>query len=79
MIAGMVEVDEGKVIRQKGQVMRYLPQIPEFDPKKTVLESVLYDNREQVELWNKESDAKAMLNTLGIVDFSQKVGESSLW
>ena len=77
MIAGMVEVDEGKVICQKGQVMRYLPQIPEFDPKKTVLESVLYDNREQVELWNKESDAKAMLNTLGIADFSQKVGELS--
>ena len=77
MIAGIVEVDEGKVIRQKGQVMRYLPQIPEFDSQKTVLESVLYDNREQVELWNKESDAKAMLNTLGITDFSQKVGELS--
>lgn len=77
VIAGLVEVDEGKVIRATGQVIRYLPQIPEFEPDKTVIESVLYDNREQTELWNKESDAKAMLTTLGITNFSQKMGELS--
>ena len=77
VIAGLVEVDEGKVIRANGQVIRYLPQIPEFEPDKTVIESVLHDNREQTELWNKESDAKAMLTTLGITNFSQKMGELS--
>ncbi len=77
VIEGSVEVDDGKIIRASGQVIRYLPQIPEFDAKKSVLESVLYDNREQVELWNKESDAKTMLTTLGITDFSQKMGELS--
>ena len=77
VIAGLVEVDDGKVIRANGYVVRYLPQIPEFEPEKTVIESVLYDNREQSELWNKESDAKAMLTTLGITNFSQKMGELS--
>lgn len=77
VIAGLTEVDEGKVIRATGYVIRYLPQIPEFEPEKTVIESVLYDNREQTELWNKESDAKAMLTTLGITNFSQKMGELS--
>lgn len=77
VIAGLTEVDEGKVIKATGYVVRYLPQIPEFDAQKTVLESVLYDNRDQTELWNKESDAKAMLTTLGITNFTQKMGELS--
>lgn len=77
VIAGLVEVDEGKVIRANGQVIRYLPQTPEFEPDKTVVESVLYDNREQTEEWNKESDAKTMLTALGITNFSQKMGELS--
>ena len=77
VIAGEVTVDEGKVIRAGGQVVRYLPQTPLFDAERTVIESVLYDNREQTELWNKESDAKTMLTTLGITNFSQKMGELS--
>lgn len=77
VIAGLEEVDEGKVIRAGGQVIRYLSQIPEFVPERTVIESVLYDNREQTELWNKESDAKTMLTTLGITNFTQKMGELS--
>ena len=77
IIAGEVTVDDGKVIRAGGQVVRYLPQISEFDKNRTVIESVLFDNREQTELWNKESDAKAMLTTLGITNFTQKMGELS--
>lgn len=77
IIAGLTEVDDGKVIRATGKVIRYLPQIPEFAPDRSVIESVLYDNREQTELWNKESDAKTMLTTLGITNFTQKVGELS--
>lgn len=77
VIAGLVEVDEGKVIRANGQVVRYLSQTPDFAPEKTVIESVLYDNREQTEHWNKESDAKSMLTTLGITNFTQKMGELS--
>lgn len=77
IIAGLTEVDDGKVIRATGKVIRYLPQIPEFAPDRSVIESVLYENREQTELWNKESDAKTMLTTLGITNFTQKVGELS--
>ena len=77
VIAGIEEVDDGKVIRAGGQVIRYLSQTSDFDAERTVIESVLYDNREQTELWNKESDAKSMLTTLGITNFSQKMGELS--
>lgn len=77
VISGEVTVDDGKVVRAGGQVVRYLPQTPVFDSERTVIESVLYDNREQTELWNKESDAKSMLTTLGITNFSQKMGELS--
>lgn len=77
VIAGLEEVDEGKVIRANGQVVRYLPQVPDYMADKTVIESVLYDNREHTELWNKESDAKSMLTTLGITNFTQKMGELS--
>lgn len=77
VIAGLEEVDEGKVIKAANQVIRYLPQLSAYEPEKTVIESVLYDNRHQTELWNKESDAKAMLTTLGITDFTQKMGELS--
>lgn len=77
VIAGLEEVDDGKVIKASNQVIRYLPQLPEYEPEKTVIESVLYDNRHQTELWNKESDAKAMLTTLGITEFTQKMGELS--
>ncbi len=77
IIAGIQEVDTGKVIRASGYVIRYLPQVPEFDFDKNVIESVLEQNKEQTELWNKESDAKTMLTTLGITNFTQKVGELS--
>ena len=77
VIAGLVTVDEGKVIRANGRVIRYLPQISEYEAEKTVIESVLHDNRDQTDVWNKESDAKTMLTTLGITNFTQKMGELS--
>ncbi len=74
IIAGMEEPEEGSVIKANHVVVHYLPQNPEFDPKMTVMEAVLssHDNN-----WNLESDAKSMMTKLGIMDFSQKVGELS--
>ena len=41
MIAGLEEPDAGEVIFANHLVIRYLPQMPEFDPKASVMESVL--------------------------------------
>lgn len=41
LLSGIEEPDGGKITRAKHVVMRYLPQMPEFNPKQTVLESIL--------------------------------------
>ena len=68
MIAGEEEPDEGQIIRQNGLKIAYLPQNQEFPAKTTILEYVVsaYKGNE----WMVESDAKNILNNLGMTDHS---------
>ena len=87
MIAGMEEPDSGEVIYANQIVVHYLPQMPEFDPDATVLESVLSyvsvgsvhkeSNKDEHEMWNLENSAKSMMTKLGIYDFDEKTGHLS--
>lgn len=84
IIAGLEEPQEGTVTKGNHVVVRYLPQNPEFDVEKSVLENVLQSgvsnfdtNEDALNHWDIESDAKAMLTRLGITDFSQRTGELS--
>lgn len=87
IIAGLEEPDEGKVIRANQLVIHYLPQMPEFDPKASTLESVLSyasmgsshekQQREEHEKWELESTAKSMMTKLGIYDFAEETGHLS--
>ncbi len=87
MIAGMEEPDSGEVIYANQIVVHYLPQMPEFDPNATVLESVLAyacvgsvhkeSDKDVHEMWNLESSAKSMMTKLGIYDFDEKTGHLS--
>lgn len=87
MIAGMEEPDNGEIIYANQIVVHYLPQMPEFDPDATVLESVLAyacvgsvhkeSNKDEHEMWNLESSAKSMMTKLGIYDFDEKTGHLS--
>ena len=71
IMAGLEEPDAGNVVRANHLVIRYLPQMPEFDPNATVLESVLSyasvgsvhkeSNKDEHEMWNLESSAKSMM------------------
>lgn len=54
-------------------ISSYLPQNPVFHPGETVLESVLRENEGHEHVWDIESQAKSMLNRLGIPDFNEKV------
>ena len=73
LVAGLEEPDSGRIVRGRNLDIRYLPQNPVFHPGETVLESVLRENEGHEHVWDIESQAKSMLNRLGIPDFNAKV------
>lgn len=66
VIAGEEEPDEGQVITQNGIRISWLPQTPEFSQHMTILDYVA-EGKWQKD-WSTESEARRMLNTLGITD-----------
>ena len=66
VIAGEEEPDGGQVITQNGIRISWLPQTPEFPQHMTILDYVA-EGKWQKD-WSTESEARRMLNTLGITD-----------
>ncbi|NCB91304.1 MAG: ABC transporter ATP-binding protein [Clostridia bacterium] len=64
IIAGLEETDEGQVVRQNNSKIAYLPQSQEFPEKSTILSYVTAGGSR--EDWTRESEAKSILNSLGI-------------
>ena len=81
IVAGLEEPDEGSVIRANHIVINYLPQNPEFDGKKSVLDNVMdkiiTTDMDEAHRWSLESEAKSLLLKLGVCDFAQLCGELS--
>ena len=81
IVAGLEEPDEGSVIRANHVVINFLPQNPEFEGSKSVLdnvmEKIISTDMDETHRWSLESEAKSLLLKLGIADFSQKCGELS--
>ncbi len=77
MLIGAEEPDEGTITRANHAVIRYLPQIPVFQEGASVLEAVMDGNRTHDNEWSLESDAKTMLQKLGICEYGQKVEQMS--
>jgi len=76
VLSGVTEPDGGTISRNPNVQVSLLPQNPVMEESATVLEQVfLHFPAEFREL--NEYEAKAMLNRLGITDFSQKVGTLS--
>ena len=75
IIAGLEETDEGEVIKQNGLRITYLPQNPEFPEGATVLDYVV-GGKLQMD-WNTESEAKTVLNKLGILDHEAQIATLS--
>lgn len=71
IIAGIEEPDEGQVIKQNGLRITYLPQNPEFPEGETVADYVINGKYQQE--WNTESEAKTILNKLGIYDHNAQI------
>lgn len=77
MLVGLEEPDQGIITRANHIVIRYLPQTPTFQKDATVLEAVMEGNLTHDNEWSLESDAKSMLQKLGITDYGQKVDTMS--
>ena len=76
VLAGTVEPDGGRVIRNPNVQISFLSQNPAMDDNASVLEQVfLHFPAEFREL--NEYEAKSMLTRLGFTDFDQKVGTLS--
>ena len=61
IIAGMEAADDGQVVKGNTVRIAYLPQTPEFDPDRTVLENVISGKESEKSYWNLEGQARAML------------------
>ncbi len=81
IIAGVEEPEEGTVTLANHIVVNYLPQNPVFDPEKSVLSNVMEKagtrQMDEAHHFTMESEAKSLMNRLGITDFRQKAGELS--
>lgn len=77
MLIGMETPDKGTITRANNIMIRYLPQTPDFQKGMTALEAVMEGNLTHDNEWSLESDAKAMLQKLGIRDYGQKVDTMS--
>lgn len=71
VIACLEEPDEGQVIRQNGLRITYLPQNPEFPQGANILDYVA-DGKWQKD-WSTESEARNVLNKLGISDHEEEI------
>ena len=65
IIAGIDEPDSGEYIKGNQVHINYLPQIPDFEPGTTVLDSVTGNTEES---WALEGNARNLLNRLGFPD-----------
>lgn len=71
--AGIEEPDSGNITKGRNVHIRYLPQNPAFEEGSTVLYEVLKGNVRKDNEWSVESEAKAILNKLGIPDFDADI------
>ena len=77
LIAGLEEADDGKVIRANHITVRFLPQMPEFSEQETVLEYVVGQNRTEENQWDIESQAKSILQEVGVFEWNTRCHELS--
>ncbi len=68
IVAGVVSPDSGKVVRGNTLRISYLPQNPEFDLNKTLLENITDTIYSGGDHWDKMGEIKANLAKFGIDD-----------
>ncbi len=77
IIAGVMDTDEGEVVKANKVKINYLSQNPQFEEGITIYDYVISKNENEHNAWNVEGEAKNILNILGFTDYSQVVDELS--
>ena len=75
LLSGLDEPDGGVVMRKNGLRVSYLPQMPEFPQGTSILDYVA-EGKWQKD-WSTESEARNVLNKLGITDHEEKIDHLS--
>ena len=73
IISGIMDTDEGEVVKANKVKINYLPQNPEFEKGITIYDYVISKNINEHSQWNVEGEAKNILNILGFNDYTQVV------
>ena len=73
VLAGLVQPDSGRISRRPNLQVSYLPQNPEMDDDRTILEQVFASMPPQFRALN-EYEAKAMLTKLGLGETDRRIG-----
>ena len=73
IIAGIMDTDEGEVVKANKVKINYLSQNPEFEKGITIFDYVISQNSTEHNHWSVEGEAKNILNILGFQDYEQKV------
>lgn len=68
IVAGLEETDSGTITRNSKLSMAFLPQKPEFDDNKSILQNVISGKKAEQDYRNLEGEAAAMLLKLDITD-----------
>mgnify|MGYP001065483245 CR=1 FL=1 len=76
VLAGLVQPDSGHISRRPNLQVSYLPQNPEMDDDRTILEQVFASMPPQFRALN-EYEAKAMLTKLGLGEADRRIGTLS--
>ncbi len=77
IISGLVDTDEGEVVKSNNVKINYLPQNPEFEKGITIYDHVISKNVNEHNQWNVEGEAKSILNILGFNDYNLVVDRLS--
>lgn len=75
--AGQESYDSGNISKRNQLKICYLEQMPEFLENETILQAAVRGNKNELNLWTIEADAKNMLNQLGFHNYDMAVSELS--
>ena len=77
IISGIMDTDNGEVVKANKVKINYLSQNPEFEPGITIYDYVISKNMNEHNQWNVEGEAKNILNILGFGDYNVQVDKLS--
>lgn len=77
LIAGIEIPDKGKIVMGNNIKVGYLPQIPVFPDDMTMIEAAVSGDDSYANDMTKISEAKSMLNKLGMTEYDKNVNELS--